>query len=172
MRPVSVGVVGELYIGGDGLALGYLERPELTAEKFVPNPFTAEEGERLYRTGDLVRYRVDGNVEFLGRVDSQVKVRGFRIELGEVESVLGGHPGVRECVVVVREDGAGGKRLVAYVVAEPGQQLEASALRGHMKERVPEYMVPSAFMVLEKMPLTPNGKVDRKALPAPEAAAV
>ncbi|MFY0568156.1 non-ribosomal peptide synthase/polyketide synthase [Archangium lansingense] len=169
MQPVPVGAAGELYIGGDGLALGYLGRPELTAEKFVPHPFSTEEGARLYRTGDVVRYRADGSVEFIGRADSQVKVRGFRIELGEVESVLGGHPAVRECVVVVRDDGAGGKRLVAYVVPTSPSVPTSEELRTWLKQQMPEYMVPSAFMVLEKLPLTPNGKVDRKALPAPEA---
>ncbi|QRK05609.1 amino acid adenylation domain-containing protein [Archangium violaceum] len=169
MRPVPFGVVGELYVGGEGLALGYLNRPELTAEKFVAHPFSAEPEARLYRTGDLVKYLPDGNLEFLGRRDAQVKVRGFRIELGEIEAALAKHPGVGEVVVTARDEGLGGKRLVAYVVPRSGQEVDAGALRAALKKVLPEHMVPSAFVVLEALPLTPNGKVDRKALPAPEA---
>jgi amino acid adenylation domain-containing protein len=172
LRPVPIGVPGELYIGGDGLARDYFHRPDLTAEKFLPHPFSGEPGGRLYKTGDLVRYLPEGSLEFLGRLDHQVKVRGFRIELGEIEACLGGHPGVREVVVLAREDSPGEKRLVAYVVGKEGLAPSVSELRGFLKERLPEYMVPSAFVGLPALPLTPNGKVDRKALPAPEGRGV
>jgi amino acid adenylation domain-containing protein len=165
--PVPVGVSGELFIGGAGVARGYLDRPALTAERFVPDPFAAEAGARLYRTGDLVRWLADGRVEFLGRTDFQVKVRGHRIELGEVEAAVSAHPQVREAVVEAREDGAGGRRLIAYYVA--AAPLEAEALREGTAAHLPDYMVPAAFVRLEAMPLTPNGKLDRKALPAPDA---
>jgi amino acid adenylation domain-containing protein len=170
MQPVPVGVPGELFLGGAGLARGYLGRPELTAERFIPNPFSPEAGARLYRTGDRARFLSDGTLEYLGRADFQVKVRGFRIELGEVEAALRGCAGVRDVVVAAREEGAAGRRLVGYVVAAAGVTLEVGELRRQLKERLPEYMVPSAFVVLEALPLTPNGKVDRKALPAPEGA--
>ncbi len=168
LRPVPVGVVGELYLGGEGLARGYLHRPELTAERFIPHPFSDSPGARLYQTGDLARYLPDGSVEYLGRRDSQVKVRGFRVELGEVEAALAKHPEVREAVVVVREDNPGVRRLVAYVTGEP-RAPGVDALRAFLEERLPAHMVPSAFVALESLPLSPNGKVDRKALPSPDA---
>ena len=167
LQPVPVGVPGELHIGGLGVTRGYFNRSELTSEKFIPNPFSREPGVRLYKTGDLARYRPDGNIEFLGRIDHQVKIRGFRIELGEIESVLGQHPGVRQAVVLAREDVAGDKRLVAYIVPDGGESLSISVLRQYLKEKLPEYMVPNAYLMLEKFPLTPNGKIDRKALLTP-----
>jgi amino acid adenylation domain-containing protein len=167
MRPAPIGVEGEIYISGDGLARCYLNRPEMTAEKFLPNPFGKGSGERLYCTGDVGRRVEDGNVEFQGRSDRQVKVRGYRIELGEIERALEQDERVREAVVVVREDDHGDKRLVAYVVADGEREEETGRLRKYLKERLPDYMAPSAIIFLEKMPLTPNGKVDRKALPRP-----
>ena len=165
LQPVPIGVAGELHIGGIGLAKSYLKRPDLTAEKFIPHPFNSEEGARIYKTGDLARYLPNGNIECLGRLDFQVKIRGFRIELGEIESVLVSHPTVQQAVVIVREDIPGDKRLVSYVVALPEQIPTITELRRRLKERVPEYMVPSAFVFLDALPLTPNGKIDRKALP-------
>jgi len=170
LRPVPVGITGEIHVGGVGLARGYLNRPRLTAERFVPDPFSRMPGARLYKTGDLARFVATGEIEFAGRVDQQVKVRGFRIELGEIETVLGQHPGVREAVVVAREDAPGGKRLIAYVVASEESPPTTSELRDYLKRTVPEYMVPSSFVVLESLPLMATGKVDRNALPVPEQA--
>jgi len=185
LQPVPIGAVGEIYIGGEGLARGYTKRPELTAAQFVPDPFGTA-GARLYRTGDLARYLADGTIAFLGRRDEQVKVRGFRIELGEIEAVLATHPQVRECVVVARAE-RGHQRLVAYVEPrtknlEPNQSQEdnllgskspgghpvlGSALREFLAQRLPDYMLPAAFVQLDALPLTASGKVDRRALPAP-----
>jgi len=167
-RPVAIGIPGELCIGGEGLARGYHKRAGLTAEKFIPDPFSGEEGSRLYRSGDLVRWTRDGNLEFMGRIDQQVKVRGFRIELGEIESTLGSIDGIRDAVVLAREDVPGEKRLVGYYVTDKDKTLQPSEIRSVLKKTLPEYMVPAAFVALEAMPLTPNGKIDRRALPAPE----
>ncbi|HKH49935.1 MAG TPA: amino acid adenylation domain-containing protein, partial [Thermoanaerobaculia bacterium] len=170
-QPAPLEQTGELFLGGEGLAWGYWNRPDLTAERFVPDPWSAQPGGRLYRTGDLVRRRADGVLEFQGRIDDQVKIRGFRIEPGEVEAVLGSHPAVRACAVAVREDVPGSLRLVGYVALDRTDRSDAkTALAAWLRERLPEYMVPSAFVVLEALPLTPNGKVDRRALPTPEQA--
>ena len=165
MQPMPIGLVGELYVGGRGLARGYPKRDDLTASRFLPNPFGAP-GERLYRTGDLVRYLADGNIEFIGRADGQVKVRGFRIEVGEVESALLAHPAVKACVVVAANDVAGNARLVAYLIAAQ-TQLPSAELRSYLAKHLPEFMVPAAYVWLSAFPITPNGKLDRRALPAP-----
>jgi len=167
MRPVPTGVPGELYVGGAGVARGYLNRPALTAERFIPDPFSAEPGARLYRTGDRARWRGDGEVDFLGRMDHQVKIRGFRIEPGEIEIALREHGAVRDAVVIAREDGGRSARLVAYVAPMDGASVDSAALRAHLADRLPSYMIPSAFVAIERVPLTPGGKVDRRALPAP-----
>jgi acyl-coenzyme A synthetase/AMP-(fatty) acid ligase/acyl carrier protein len=168
LSPVPVGVPGELHIGGIGSARGYLHRPDLTAEKFIPDPFANEAGARLYKTGDLARWLPDGNIEFLGRLDHQVKIRGHRAELAEIEAQLNQHAGVRESVVLAREDTPGDKRLVAYVVTRDRQGPTPGALRDYLKATLPDYMVPAAFVFLEAFPHTPNKKVDRQALPPPE----
>jgi amino acid adenylation domain-containing protein len=174
-QPVPIGIAGELLIGGKGVTRGYLNRPDLTSERFIPNPFSDDPlvggafpvGNRLYRTGDSVRYRADGNLEFLGRIDFQVKIRGYRIELGEIETILGRHETIREVAIIVREDVPGDKRIVAYFIAQPGQQPTTATLRNHLRAQLPEYMVPANFVQLQAFPLTPNQKVDRKAFPAP-----
>ncbi|MEH2206140.1 MAG: amino acid adenylation domain-containing protein [Nostoc sp.] len=168
LNPVAIGVTGEVYIGGVGIGRGYLNRPELTAEKFIPNPFS-DEAAHLYKTGDLARYLANGEIEYIGRIDYQVKIRGFRIELGEIEAAITQHPTVRETVVVVCDDSADSKRLVAYVVLQKEQILTTFELRDFLESKLPSYMIPSAFIILEALPLTPNGKVDRKALPIPES---
>ena len=174
-QPVPLGATGELYLGGDGLARGYLNRPELTAEKFVPHPFSAEGGARLYRTGDRVRYLPNGELEFLGRLDQQVKLRGFRIELEEIQNQLTELPGINAAVVTARQDEPGDRKLVAYITLdENGHHAEVldhdeiiAGLRRDLQLRLPEYMVPSAFVILDEFPLTANGKLDRRALPLP-----
>ncbi|CAD5917595.1 Tyrocidine synthase 3 [Planktothrix agardhii] len=181
LQPVPIGVVGELHIGGMGLAKGYLNRPELTQEKFIPNPFEKDEvipptplnkdgnePSKLYKTGDLARYLPDGNIEYLGRIDNQVKIRGFRIELGEIEALLNQNEDVQSACVIAREDNPGDKRLVAYLVPQPEIILTIDEIRQFLKAKLPDYMVPNAFVILEALPLTPNGKIDRRALPAPD----
>jgi amino acid adenylation domain-containing protein len=171
LQPVPIGVPGELLIGGDGLACGYRNRPELTAARFIPHPFGSAASARVYRTGDLARYREDGRVVLLGRLDHQVKIRGFRIELGEIEALLDRHPLVRQSVVIARKQHEASASLAAYFVPEPGQAPTASELRRFLAENLPDYMLPSAFVTMDALPLTPNGKVDREALPAPDRAA-
>ncbi|WP_222930911.1 non-ribosomal peptide synthetase [Microcystis aeruginosa] len=168
LQSLPVGIPGELHIGGAGLARGYLNRPELTQEKFIPNPFSNYPDSRLYKTGDLARYLPDGNIEYLGRIDNQVKIRGFRIELGEIETVLKQHSQVQSSVIIDQEDTSGNKRLVAYIVPQKETTPTPNELRQFLKEKLPDYMIPSAFVIMESLPLTPNGKIDRRALPAPE----
>ncbi|MGH8718224.1 MAG: amino acid adenylation domain-containing protein, partial [Burkholderiales bacterium] len=168
LNPVPVGVPGELHIGGAGLARGYLNRPELTAEKFIANPFSEDPDARLYKTGDLARYLPDGNIEFLGRTDHQIKIRGFRIELGEIEAVLNQHPYVKACAVLSCDDTPGDKRLMAYIVPDENAPPASADLRDFLRRKLPDYMLPSAFIVLDQLPVTPSGKLDRRALPAPD----
>jgi acyl carrier protein len=174
MRPVAVGVSGELYIGGECVARGYLNGPCTTAEKFVPDPFSAEPGARLYKTGDVVRRLADGNLLFIGRDDHQVKIRGFRIELGEIEAALTQHARVARAVVVAREEASGDRRLVGYVVPSEAGQHEGlrEELREYLRKKLPDYMVPSALVVLESLPLSAHGKLDVRRLPAPDATSV
>ena len=163
-----MGVAGDLYIGGDGVVRGYHNRPELTAERFVQDPFRSDAAARMYATGDLARYRADGSIDFLGRADFQVKLRGYRIELGEIEALLNAQDGVREAVVVACEDTPGDKRLVAYVIPQAGQKLDSAALKEALRADLPEFMVPATYVPMSSFPLTPNKKTDRKALPAPD----
>jgi amino acid adenylation domain-containing protein len=172
MQPLPIGVPGELHVGGVSLAEGYLNRPELTAERFVRDPFSDDPEARLYKTGDLVRYREDGNLDFMGRIDHQVKLRGFRIELGEIEAVLRQHDDVNEAVTMARDDIPGGEGLVAYFMLADGAEPETEELRGFLRKKLPEYMVPSFFVPMEQFPVTPAGKVDRRALPAPDGTRV
>ncbi|MBW4635491.1 MAG: amino acid adenylation domain-containing protein [Iphinoe sp. HA4291-MV1] len=167
-QPVPIGVRGEVHIGGLGVGQGYLNRPELTTEKFIPNPFSDEPNARLYKTGDLARYKSDGNIEFLGRIDHQVKLRGYRIELTAIEAILQQHPVVREAVVTLSEEASGSKHLVAYVMPEQKSAPASNELRSFLRQKLPEYMIPNVFVILEALPLTPSGKVDRRSLPAPE----
>lgn len=168
MQPVPIGVSGEMYIGGAGLGRGYLNRPDLTETKFIPNPLSNQPEARIYKTGDTVRYLSDGNIEFIGRIDFQVKIRGFRIELGEIEAALEQHPSVQQTVVIAREDVAGEKRLVAYIILNQKAKIKSLELRSFLQNRLPDYMIPTAFVMLETLPMTPNGKVDRRALPEPK----
>ncbi|HEX3643951.1 MAG TPA: amino acid adenylation domain-containing protein, partial [Ktedonobacteraceae bacterium] len=170
LQLVPIGVPGELFIGGIGLARGYLKRPDITAERFLPHPFSDKPGMRLYRTGDFARYQLDGTIEFLGRLDQQVKLRGYRIELGEIKAILAQHPAIQDCMVVLREDVPEEKRLVAYLVLKQTRRVPIEDLRSYLQDHLPSYMIPSALVMLDALPLTPNGKVDRRALPAPEAA--
>jgi amino acid adenylation domain-containing protein len=172
IQPVPIGVVGELHIGGVGLATGYWQQPELTVEKFIPHPFSEIPNSRLYKTGDLARYLPDGNIECLGRIDNQVKIRGFRIELGEIETLLNQHPGVAQSTVIVREDVQGDRRLVAYIVLDRESTPNTSQLRQFLQQKLPDYLIPSAFVTLPTLPLTPNGKIDRSGLPEPDSASL
>ncbi len=167
-QPLPIGVPGELHIGGAGLARGYLNRPELTDERFIPNPFSDSPSDRLYKTGDLARYLSDGNIEYVGRIDDQVKIRGFRLEIGEIEAALSQHPNLLSVAVALREDIPGQKSLVAYIVTVQESAPTVSELRDFLKQQLPDYMIPNAFVSLPALPITPNGKVDRRVLPAPD----
>lgn len=169
LRPAPIGVPGELYIGGPGLAYGYFNRPELTAERFVPNPFALKEGERIYKTGDRGRYQPDGTIEFLGRADNQVKIHGHRIEMDEIEAVLLHNPTVQECAVIVNGSTNEDKRLIAYVVLHKGEVFSSEELRAYLRGHLPDYMLPASILPLEQMPLNSSGKIDRKSLPDPES---
>jgi len=169
-RPVPVGVAGEIYIGGEGLARGYLNQPELTEEKFIEHSFNGETASRLYKTGDRARYLTDGTIEFLGRLDDQVKIRGYRIEPGEIEAALAPHRAVKSAVVMVRQIAPTDKRLVVYVVLHEKATVKSTELRAYLKDKLPDYMVPTAFVLMDALPLTPNGKLDRARLPVPELA--
>jgi acyl carrier protein len=162
---MPIGVPGELCIGGEGVTVGYYNRPELTAEKYIDNPFTKETNNKIYRTGDLAFFTEDGTIEFLGRLDHQVKIRGHRIELGEIEATLSEHQGIREAVVIAREDSEGDVRLVAYIIWQNGSSVLASDVKDYLKVKLPDYMIPSHYLTIDKFPLTPNGKIDRKAFP-------
>jgi hypothetical protein len=166
MNPVPVGIPGELYISGIGLARGYHNRPELSAERFLPNPFSIKKGARMYRSGDLVKYLSTGDIEFIGRVDNQVKIRGFRIELGEIESVISNYPGIKESIVIVREDSPGKKQIVSYTVSK-NETIDIGELKSFIRTKLPEYMVPVAYVLIDKLPLTPSKKIDYKSLPIP-----
>jgi len=168
LNPVPIGVRGELFVGGIGVARGYFKRPDLTAEKFIPNPYPNQPGERMYRTGDIARYLSDGNIEFLGRKDHQIKLRGQRIELGEIETAIGKFKSIKDVAVIAREDKPGEKNLVAYIVLNSDPDIDTNELRKYLLNQIPEYMIPSAFVILDELPLTPNGKVDRKSLPKPD----
>jgi acyl carrier protein len=170
-RLVPIETEGEIYVGGAGVGLGYLNQPELTAEKFVPNPFSPTPGTRLYRTGDVARFRADGEMEFVSRRDDQVKIRGIRIELGEVRSILSQHPDVRQSAVVAVGDHSGGKRLVAYVAPRAAGTVAAADLRSFLKQKLPDYMIPATFVIMDALPLTPSGKINRQGLPAADYAA-
>jgi acyl carrier protein len=169
-QPVPIGVKGEMYVGGAGVTRGYLNRSELTLERFIPHPFNNQPNARLYKSGDLARYLPNGDIEYLGRIDDQVKIRGFRIELGEIEVLISQHPAVRETVVILSSSQADEQRIVAYVVPQTKQRLSIFELRKFLESKLPNYMIPAAFVTLEALPLTPNGKVDRKALPTPNTA--
>jgi acyl-coenzyme A synthetase/AMP-(fatty) acid ligase/acyl carrier protein len=169
LQPVPLGVSGELYIGGAGVSRGYLNRPDLTEKAFVKNPFSPDPSAVMYKTGDLTRYYANGNIEFLGRIDQQIKIRGFRVELGEIETVLLEHPSIKQAVVIVREDRPGDARLVAYMVHAEGLKIDSKELRQFLRKKLPDYMIPQHFVELDTLPRTPNGKINRKALPKPDA---